>query len=148
MSAPSPAAAGSSPARPALVARGEEKVFYDRLRQHELVFQRCTGCDVAVFPLRTLCPHCSGEELTLETSARRGVLYSFTTQHRPANPHFADSVPYSLGLVDLEEGIRVFASVIGAEPHELKVGMPVKLVFDDVDDELTLLRIRPLQEES
>lgn len=144
MSAP----VGTAPTRPALVARGEEKVFYERLRAHELVFQRCAGCEAAVFPLRTICPHCAGEKLALETSARRGVLYSFTTQHRAANPHFADQVPYSLGLVDLDEGIRVFASVVGAEPHELAVGMPVKLVFDDVDDELTLLRIRPLAGES
>jgi uncharacterized OB-fold protein len=130
-------------ARPPLVPRGEEKLFYDRLRGEELVYQRCAACSATVFPLRTLCPHCAGEDLALEVSARRGTLYSFTTQHRAAHPHFTDSVPYSLGLVDLDEGIRVFASVDGIAPDELVVGMPVELGFDRVDDELTLLRIRP-----
>ena len=129
-------------ARPPLVPRGEEKLFYDRLRDHELVFQRCAACANAVFPLRTVCPHCAGEELALEVSAGRGTLYSFTTQHRASHPHFADSVPYSLGLVDLDEGIRVFASVDGIAPDDLAVGMPVQLGFDDVEDGLTLLRIR------
>jgi uncharacterized OB-fold protein len=129
-------------ARPPLVPRGEEKVFYDRLRDAELVYQRCTSCSNAVFPLRTLCPHCAGEDLVLEVSARRGTLYSFTTQHRAAHPHFAEDVPYSLGLVDLDEGIRVFASVDGIAPEDLTVGMPVELGFETQDDELTLLRIR------
>lgn len=129
---------------PALVARGEERMFYDRLRQHELVFQRCRTCGDTVFPLRTICPHCSSEELALEVSARRGTLYSFTTQYRAAHPHFADSVPYSLGLVDLNEGVRVFASVGGVSPDGLTIGMPVELVFEDVSDDVTLLRIRPM----
>ena len=135
-------------ARPPLMPRGEEKLFYDRLREHELVYQRCADCGETVFPLRTLCPHCAGEDLALEVSARRGTLYSFTTQHRAAHPHFADSVPYSLGLVDLDEGIRVFASVDGIAPGELVVGMPVEVAFDTLDDELTLLRIRPRRENS
>ena len=135
-------------ARPPLMPRGEEKVFYDRLREHELVYQRCASCTETVFPLRTICPRCAGEDLVLEVSARRGTLYSFTTQHRAAHPHFADSVPYSLGLVDLDEGIRVFASVDGIEPDDLAVGMPVELAFETQDDELTLLRIRPRQEGS
>jgi uncharacterized protein len=128
--------------RPTLVLRGEEAVFYDRLRQHELVYQRCRDCDTTVFPLRTTCPGCAGDDLELAESQRRGTLYSFTTQHRAAHPHFADAVPYSLGLADLDEGIRVFASVDGIAPEDLEVGMPVEIAFDDVDDDLTLLRIR------
>ena len=46
-------------ARP-FTPRGEEKVFYDRLLDHQLVYQRCGGCDDVVFPLRTVCPGCSG----------------------------------------------------------------------------------------
>lgn len=132
----------SGVARPPLVPRGEERIFYDRLREHELVYQRCTGCAGAVFPLRTICPDCAAEDLVLEVSDRLGTLYSFTTQHRAAHPHFADAVPYSLGLVDLDEGIRILASVDGIAPDALAVGMPVELGFDTVDDELTLLRIR------
>jgi uncharacterized OB-fold protein len=135
-------------ARPPLVPRGEEKVFYDRLREHELVYQRCAACGANVFPLRTICPNCAREDLALEVSARRGTLYSFTTQHRPSHPHFADSVPYSLGLVDLDEGFRVFASIEDIAADELAVGMPVELAFETQDDELTLLRIRPRQEAS
>lgn len=116
--------------------RGEEKVFYDRLLDHELVYQRCGGCGDVVFPLRTVCPGCSGEDLALERSAGRGVVHSFTVQHRAAHPSFP--VPTTLALADMDEGFRLFASV--PEPTGIRVGTPVDVVFDDVEEGLTLLR--------
>ncbi len=129
--------------RPAFIPRGEEKVFYERLREHELVFHRCAECASAIFPLRTVCTSCGSESLELEQAAGTGVIYSFTTQYRAAHPHFSEQVPYSIALVDLDEGIRVFASVRGIAIETLAVGLPVSLEFDDVDSELTLLRVSP-----
>ena len=133
----------SAPVRPPITPRGEEKVFFDRLREHELVFQRCAGCSQAVFPLRTVCPHCSSESLDLERAAGTGTVYSFTTQARASHPFFAADVPYTLVLVDLDEGVRVFANLVDCPPDDAHIGMPVEAVFDDVEPELTLLRFRP-----
>ncbi|MBX9472542.1 Zn-ribbon domain-containing OB-fold protein [Microcella sp.] len=134
----------SAPTRPPITPRGEEKVFFDRLREHKLVFQRCAGCSHAVFPLRTVCPHCFGESLDLERAAGTGTVYSFTAQARASHPFFAADVPYTLVLVDLDEGVRVFANLVDCPPDDVSVGMPVEAVFDDVEPELTLLRFRPV----
>lgn len=133
--------------RPPIVARGEEKVFFDHLRQHELVFQRCAGCSRAVFPLRTVCPHCQSESLDLERAAGTGTVYSFTTQHRASHPFFAADAPYTLVLVDLDEGVRVFANLVDGTETDISIGCDVRAVFDDVEPELTLLRFRPVAEE-
>ena len=129
--------------RPPVVARGEEKVYFDHLREHELIFQRCTGCSHAVFPLRTVCPHCQSESLNLERSAGQGTVYSFTTQYRASHPFFTAEVPITLVLVDLDEGVRVFANLIESVPDDARIGMRVEAVFDDVEPELTLVRFRP-----
>ena len=129
--------------RPPVVARGEEKVYFDHLREHELIFQRCTGCSHAVFPLRTVCPHCQSESLNLERSAGQGTVYSFTTQYRASHPFFTAEVPITLVLVDLDEGVRVFANLIESMPDDARIGMRVEAVFDDVEPELTLVRFRP-----
>ena len=129
--------------RPPVVARGEEKVYFDHLREHELIFQRCTGCSHAVFPLRTVCPHCQSESLDLERSQGQGTVYSFTTQYRASHPFFAAEVPITLVLVDLDEGVRVFANLIESVPDDARIGIRVEAVFDDVEPELTLLRFRP-----
>lgn len=133
----------TTPARPTAILRGEEQVFYAHARQHEIVFQRCGDCARPVFYLRTICPDCGSENLSTERSSGLGRVYSFTTQHRAAHPFFAHDVPYTLVLVDMEEGFRLFANIVGCDPGEVRVGLAVETVFDDVSDELTLPRFRP-----
>jgi uncharacterized OB-fold protein len=128
--------------RPTLVPRGEEGVFYDRLGAHELVYQRCEPGGHIVFPLRTVCPECGSEHLGLHRSERRGAVHSFTVQHRAGHPFFVDQVPYALALADLSEGFRVLASV--PDPTDLAVGAAVEVGFEDVEDDLTLLRLHIL----
>lgn len=133
----------NTPTRPAITPRGEEKIYFDKLRDHKLVFQRCSDCQQAIFPLRIVCPRCASEDLTLEESSGKAVVYSFTTQHRASHPFFADDVPYTLVLADMAEGFRVFANLVDGTEDDIAIGSSVEAVFDDVDDELTLLRLRP-----
>ena len=132
--------------RPPITPRGEEKLYFEALKRHELVFHRCSECATVLFPLRQVCISCSHENLVLEVSAGNGIVHSFTTQHRASHPFFADSVPYTLLLVDMAEGFRVLANLIEGTEADISVGAPVDAVFDDVDDELTLLRFRPTSE--
>ncbi|WBU37100.1 Zn-ribbon domain-containing OB-fold protein [Homoserinibacter sp. YIM 151385] len=125
--------------RPHPALRGEEQVFYDALREHRLVYQRCAEDAAVVFPLRTVCPRCGGAELALETSAGLGVVHSHTTQYRAGSPILGDLAPYALALVDLDEGFRVLTSV--PEGVEVAVGTPVRIAFDDGDPELTVLAV-------
>lgn len=128
--------------RPAIIARGEEKVYFDHLRSHELVFHRCDACRTVLFPLRQVCTTCSSESLSLEVSTGHGTVYSFTAQHRASHPFFADDVPYTLVLVDLDEGFRALANLVDGSELDIAVGSDVHAVFDDIDDEWTLLRFR------
>ncbi|MET3767805.1 putative OB-fold protein [Marisediminicola sp. UYEF4] len=133
----------TAPARPTAILRGEEQVFYAHARQREVVFQRCGDCARAVFYLRTICPECGSENLSIERSSGLGRVYSFTTQHRAAHPFFQHDVPYTLVLADMEEGFRLFANIVDCDPEQVHVGLAVETVFDDVTDELTLPRFRP-----
>ena len=73
----------------------------------------------------------------------RGEIYSFIVVHRPQHPAFFADVPYNVAIVELEEGIRLHSNVVGCANEELRVGMPVEVVFDKVSDEVTLPRFRP-----
>lgn len=128
--------------RPVLTPRGEEKLYFEGLRRHELVYQRCDSCHRALFPLRQVCTGCSGESLSLEAASGKGTVYSFTTQHRPSHPFFAEDVPYTLVLADLPEGIRIFANLHADSGGDIAVGSAVEAVFDDIDSDATLLRFR------
>jgi uncharacterized OB-fold protein len=133
----------NAPVRQAITPRGEEKLYFEGLQRHELIYQRCDSCRKLLFPLRQVCTGCSGEGLSLYISVGKGTVYSFTTQHRPSHPFFAEDVPYTLLLVDMAEGFRVLANLVEGSEEDVPVGTSVDAVFDDVSSELTLLRFRP-----
>src|SRR5207253_9144780 len=70
-------------------------------------------------------------------------IYSFRVAHRPQHPAFFETVPYNVVIGELEEGIRLHSNVVRCANEELRVGMPVEVVFDKVNDEVTLPRFRP-----
>ncbi len=141
MSAPPPNAA---PPRP--TPRGEERLYFEAATQQRLAYQTCNTCHSAVFYLREVCPHCGGENLALRDSSGFGTIYTFTVQHRASHPYFADKIPMTLALVDLDEGFRLLADLTGA--HEVTIGMPVEVVFDEADEGFALPHFRPRGEES
>ena len=55
---------------------------------------------------------------------------------------FAERVPYNVIVVELEEGPFFHSNLIGCENSEIRVGMPVEVVFDKLDGDITLPRFR------
>jgi len=128
--------------RPVPTLRGEERIVFDAAREHRLVHQRCRACGgVPAYP-RTVCPTCMSDDLEILDSSGRGTVNSFTTHYRPAHPGFAAAVPYTLVLVDLAEGHRLIADIVGSAAEDVRVGMAVEVLFDDVTADLTLPRFR------
>jgi uncharacterized OB-fold protein len=94
-----------------------------------LGFQRCAGCEAAVFYPRVICPFCGGADLTWQTSSGRGVVYATTAVYR------REGDPYNVVLVDLEEGFRMMSRVEGVPAEKVEVGARVKLRVDREGDD-------------
>ncbi|GAB3014618.1 Zn-ribbon domain-containing OB-fold protein [Mycobacterium bourgelatii] len=105
--------------------------FWDATRRHELTMQRCESCSRLVWYPRFVCPHCGGLSLRWEKLSGGGVVYAVSVHHRAALPALADKVPYSVVLVDLDEGVRLMSSVFGPPPA---VGERVGLAWVPLDD--------------
>ena len=58
-------------------------------------------------------------------------------------PGFRDGLPYVLAVVELTEGVRLMTNIIGCPPDQVRIGMPVEVVFEDVTPEITLPKFRP-----
>ena len=90
---------------------------------------------------RPACPTCHALEWdTIEASGRADV-YSFVVVHHPQVPAF--DYPLPIAVVELEEGTRLVADLVGVDPDDVHIGMPVVVEFVAVDDELTLPMFRP-----
>jgi uncharacterized OB-fold protein len=120
--------------------------FWDAAKEHRLVYQRCTACGARVFYPRDVCPgkDCFGVG-TLEwvESSGRGWVYAHTISYQPAKPAFAEDVPYVLSIIELEEGWRMNSNVVNIAPGDVKIGMRVEVVWDDVTPEFTLPKFQP-----
>lgn len=128
--------------KPLPVLRGLAKEYYGWLKKHELHFQRCTNCGTWRHTPREICPNCGSSEVEWAKSSGKGKVYTWTVTHQPMHPTFVNDVPYAVVTVELEEGPRVITNVIDCPPDELKIGMPVTAVFEDVTDEVTLLKFK------
>ena len=73
----------------------------------------------------------------------RGTIYSFTVIVHSDVPPFKDWLPYVVALVELEEGPRLVTHIVGGDAEELRVGQRVEVVFDRIDDRVTLPKFRP-----
>jgi uncharacterized OB-fold protein len=116
----------------------ELRPFFAAAREGRLVVQRCIGCGRRRFPPRDICSECLGREAEWVGSSGRGHLVSFNVMHQVYHPGFAAEVPYAVVLVELKEGPRITSNLVGVPANEVRIGMPVKVVFEKLSDEVTL----------
>lgn len=117
--------------------------FWEEARNHRLVMQVCDRCDHMHFPPSPICPNClSGEQSWQEVSGR-GMLMSWVVFHRAYWDGFVKELPYTVCLVQLEEGPMLVSNLTGGGSREIAVGMPVHVVFETASNEITIPKFRP-----
>jgi uncharacterized OB-fold protein len=119
------------------------KPFWEAAKRHELLMPRCQQCNRLFFYPREACPNCLSPDIGWETVSGKGKLYSYTIINQPANPAFRADAPYIYGIVELDEGPRMVTNLVDCPLDEVKVDMPVTVAFDDVTEDVTLIKFRP-----
>lgn len=142
MSAPATPGPGGTTAKPLPRATPELAPWLDAARDGKLVVQRCDGCGALRFPPRELCSRCWSRHATWQQVSGRGEIFSFYRMHQVYHPAFAAEVPYAVVVVKLEEGPMLTSNVVDCPPAELRIGLPVEVVFAD-DGEVVLPKFRP-----
>ncbi len=131
------------PLRPRPALTQDNAFWFEGARQHRLLIQRCKRCGTLRHPPRPMCSECHSYEWDVVDASGRGTVYSFVVNHYPQVPAF--DYPLAVGLIELEEGTRLVANVIGVEPGDIRVGMPVEVEWVDHDADLSLPAFRPTQ---
>jgi len=142
--APEPAApTPAEPARAVLrpVVNRDTEYFWAGMATGELRVWRCGECGLLRHPPGPMCPRCGAARPEHLVASGRGEVYSYVVHHHPPVP--GRELPFVVALVALEEGVRVLGELRDTDPAGVRVGLPVEIVFDRVDDELTLPAWRP-----
>ena len=101
--------------------------FWEALADGRLQTTQCVACGERSFPPKPICPHCWLGDVRWTLIAPDGRLYSWTRIH--AGPEmFAAELPYEVGIVDLDAGLRLAVRLVTTPGCEFKPDMPVRLV--------------------
>lgn len=118
--------------------------FWEGVRRGELLIQRCAECGRLRHPPSPMCPGCRSLAADAVKASGRGTIYSFCKPREPQLPDFDPG--YVVVLVELAEGTRLVANLVGIDPAEVHIGLPVEVEFVAVDPGLTLPMFRPLRD--
>ncbi|GCB47806.1 hypothetical protein SNL152K_5116 [Streptomyces sp. NL15-2K] len=135
-----PARRREKPPRPRPVVNRDNAGFWEGVREHRLLIQRCTGCGTLRFPWLPGCNTCGGPEWDTVEASGEGTVYSYVVMHHPPFPAF--DPPYAVALIELAEGVRMISNVTGVPYDGVRIGLPVTLEFQAHDDGLVLPAFR------
>lgn len=99
----------------------------------ELRLLRCE-CGHYIHPPSPICPVCLSKSLEVQAVSGRAELLTFTVNHQPWIPGFPP--PYVVAIVEIEEqpGLRITTNIVNCAPEDVRIGMPVRVVFEQYDD--------------
>jgi uncharacterized OB-fold protein len=119
--------------------------FWVAAAQHRLVVPRCTSCGTYRMPPSPFCFVCRAQDVEWVEQEGTGLVYSFTVIRHAVVPLMRDSLPYVVAVVELPGagGVRLVANLVGVDPSAVEIGMPVTVVWDDVDEGVAVPRFTP-----
>ena len=124
--------------KPIPVASVESKPYWEGVRRHRLLIPSCGDCGHRWFPPSLLCPNCNSAHTAWTEASGRGKVFSYVVFHRVYHRGFATEVPYVVALIELEEGPRMISNIVGTPPDAIACEMPVRVVFEDVAEDVTI----------
>jgi uncharacterized OB-fold protein len=138
------AGADATPAVPTRIQspRGHDNAWWwEAIDGGKLLIQRCKGCGTLRHPPRPMCGNCQSVEWDSIESSLEGEVYSYTEINYPKFPGY----PYPLvcGLIQLQEGTRLVANIVGCDPAAVHIGMKVKGKVERVDEKTVLPNFYP-----
>ncbi|MBM4266760.1 MAG: hypothetical protein FJ144_09130 [Deltaproteobacteria bacterium] len=118
--------------------------FWQATAAGELRIQACAACGARRMPPRPMCPACRSIEAKWEALSGRGTIWSCVVPHPPLLPAYAELAPYNVITVALEEdpSLRILGNLVArpegpineVDPATIRIGEPVRVVFQQVDD--------------
>jgi uncharacterized OB-fold protein len=119
---------------PTKSASAYSQPFWDGVAAEELRLPWCLDCGKAHFPPRPFCPHCWSDSIEWRQASGRGSLYTYTLVQANPPSAFVDVLPYAIGVIDLEEGVRMMSHIEG-DPEKLGCDANLELTWIVLHDE-------------
>lgn len=121
--------------------------FWQAAKQGELLVQSCEQCGTKEFFPRPWCVECGGRKLRWVKASGKGTVYAHSTASvvMMNYPGWKDDLPMTLAIVELDEGTRLYARIVNAEPDEVSIDMTVEVDFESIGDDIMVPVFKPVR---
>lgn len=110
------------------------RYFREIPQRYRLEAASCKKCGHISFPPRLVCPSCKGRTFESKALQDEGTLVTFTVV-RVGSEKFSKETPYAVGIVQLNDGVRLTTQIADVNVDELKVGQKVRLEFRRIQED-------------
>ena len=121
----------------------ETQPFWDACKDGRLLLRHCNACGRDHYYPRPFCPKCWSEDVTWKEASGDGTLYTYSIVRVNDLPPFNERVPYVAAIVELDEGPRMMTNVEGVDFDDLEIGMPLRVAFRVISEDVTIPVFRP-----
>lgn len=122
--------------------------YWQAARKHELALQKCASCNAFLYPPGPACPRCGAPEVAYVMLGTHvtGRLYSYIVTHRAFVPGFQKDCPYIVALAEVDQagGAKLLANLVSCKPEDVRIGMRLRMVWEDRTPEVSLPQWAPL----
>ena len=107
--------------------------FWEGCSRNELLLQQCSACGTFRHPPSAVCPSCLSAQHAWVAASGRGTVYTFAIVRQALAKAWEDKVPYTVAVIELEEGPRFLTELVDVAPDDVTIGMPVEVSFTERD---------------
>ena len=118
------------------------QAFWDGAKKGELMIQWDPTAKKYQFWPRANSVRTGKRNLQWKATSGKGELYSFTITHVPT-PGFEARAPYVIGMIELDEGVRIIANLINIKIDDVEIGMRMKVAWEKLSDDITYFAFEP-----
>lgn len=122
-----------------------DQPYWRHLAEGTLHLNTCEDCGAAHHPPSPICPKCRSFNVGWKPASGKATLNSFAVARHPVHPSLKDQVPYTITLVDLEEGVRLVSGIPFGMEVDLKIGMPLECKVVKIDERFALPYFLPVE---
>ncbi|MGE0796931.1 MAG: Zn-ribbon domain-containing OB-fold protein [Lautropia sp.] len=129
---------------PAPLVTALTRPFWDGCAEGKLRLQRCDRCGRLRFYPTEACPDCRSTDATWTDVSGRARVFSWIVVHRSVDPVWQARAPFVTGIVEIDEqpGCLLPGLIVGADPQQVRIGMPVQVEFERTDPSTVVPRWR------
>ncbi len=122
------------------------KPFWDALKSHKFCLQKCAICGHVRFPVSPNCTDCLSDQWEWAEMSGKGKVWSFVEFYQRYHRGWEDELPYNVAYVLIDEGLGLITNLVNVAREDIQIDMPVEVYFDDVTENVTLLKFKPVKQ--